>query len=174
MAKRVFKSANLTWTAFNAGVAASPNAFMAIKGGSATQITDVLEVEYSGKAVSSIVGAIEFGRVSVADAGTTTLLAPNSDGPMNPATAALAAPVVTYTNAGTTQPTPSNTVTDAKLNLAMNLFGGLFRWNASPLQQWTIIGNNTTLPGGESIMFNNALAGGLSGAGDGHIIYETY
>jgi len=174
MAKRIAKTAGVSWVAFNAGTAATSGSYLAIKGGSTSQITDVLEVEFSGKAVSSVVGAIEFARVSTTDAGATTLAAPHSDGPMHPATAALAAPVVTFTTAGTTQPTPSNTVTDAKINLAMNLFGGLFRWNASPTQQWTLVGNNTTLPGGESILFNNLLANGATGNGDGHIIYETY
>jgi hypothetical protein len=174
VAKRIFTSAGRTYTATAAGAAATGSTYMAIKGGSTTQITDVLEILFSGKAVSSAVAAINFVRVSVADAGTTTLAAPDSDGPMNPATAALGAPVVTYTTAGTTQPTPSNTVTDGHINLALNLFGGIIRWNAAPTQQWTLIGNNTTLPGGESMLWNSSTAGGTSGPGDGHIIYETY
>jgi hypothetical protein len=90
---------------------------------------------------------------------------------MHFATAALAAPVVPFV-AAATGPTPSNTVTDAKINLALNLFGGIVRWNASPTQQWTIVGN--TAPGGESVLWNSSTAGGSSGLGDAHIIYETY
>lgn len=170
MAKRIFTSAGLTFTASAAGAAAASSTFMALKGAASTQITDVLEVSYSGKATASTVAAIELARASTLETTPTALAAPHSDGPMHFATAALAAPVVSFV-AAATGPTPSNTVTDGKLSLAMNLFGGIYRWNASPTQQWTIVGN--TAPGGESVLWNSSTAGGSSGLGDGHIIYET-
>jgi hypothetical protein len=144
---------------------------MGLKGASGTQITDILEVLFSGKATASTVAAIELCRASTLETTPTALAAPHSDGPAHFATAALAAPVVTFV-AAATGPTPSNTVTDAKLNLALNLFGGIIRWNASPTQQWTMVGN--TAPGGETLLFNNSTAGGSTGLGDAHIIYETY
>ena len=172
MAKRIFTSAALTFTAVTAGAAITTGSgYMAMKGGSATQITDVLEILFSGKATASTVAAIEFARASTVESTATTLAAPHSDGAMNPATAALGAPVITFV-AATTQPTPSNTVTDAKLNLALNLFGGIIRWNAAPTQQWTMVG--ASAPGGESVLWNNLTAGGSSGLGDAHIIYESY
>ena len=171
MAKRLFTSAGLTFTASAAGTAAATLTFMALKGAASTQITDVLEILYSGKATASTVAAIEFARASTLETTPTAIAAPHSDGPMHFATAALAAPVVPFV-AAATGPTPSNTVTDAKLNLALNLFGGIIRWNASPTQQWTLVGN--TAPGGESVLWNSSSAGGSSGLGDAHIIYETY
>jgi len=170
MAKRIFTSAGLTFTASAAGTAAASNTFMALKGGSSTQITDILEISISGKATASIVAAMELARASTIETTPTTLAAPHSDGPMHFATAALAAPVVTFVAAGT-GPTPSNTVTDAKLNLGLNIFGGIYRWNASPTQQWTLVGN--TAPGGESVQWNSSTAAGSSGLTDAHIIYET-
>lgn len=171
MAKRVFTSAGLTYTASAAGSAAASSTYMAIKGGSSTQVTDVLEIFLSGKATSSTVAAMEFDRASTLETTPTALAAPHSDGPMHPATAALAAPVVTFV-AASTGPTPSNTVTDARLNLGLNLFGGIIRWNAAPTQQWTI--STATAPGGESVLWNSSTAGGSSGLADAHIIYETY
>jgi hypothetical protein len=171
MAKRIFTSAGLTFSASAAGVAAATLTFMTLKGASATQITDILEILFSGKATASTVAAIEFTRVTTTEGTPTTLAAPHTDGPMHFATAALAAPVVP-TVAATTGPVPSNTVTDGHINLGLNLFGGIIRWNASPTQQWTMVGNTT--PGGESVLWNSSTAGGSSGLGDAHIIYETY
>ena len=174
MAKRTFTSAAVPWTANAAGSAIGPPgtpSWMGLKGAAGTQITDILEILYSGKATASTVAAIELCRASTLETTPTTLAAPHSDGPAHFATAALAAPVVTFV-AAATGPTPSNTVTDAKLNLGLNLFGGIIRWNAAPTQQWTMVGN--TAPGGESLLFNNSTAGGSSGLGDAHILYETY
>jgi hypothetical protein len=174
MAKRVFTSAAVSYTANAAGSAiGTPGtpSWMALKGASGTQITDILEILFSGKATASTVMAMEWDRVSTLETTPTALAAPHSDGPMHFATAALAAPVVPFV-AAATGPTPSNTVTDARLNLALNGFGGIVRWNAAPTQQWTMVGN--TAPGGESILFNNSTAGGSTGLGDAHIIYETY
>jgi hypothetical protein len=172
MAKWSFKSAGLTFTAANAGAAiGSASTYMALKGGSTTQVIDLLEVSISGKATASTVAALELARASTLETTPTALAAPHSAGPMHPATAALAAPPVPFV-AAATQPTPSNVVTDAKLNLAMNLFGGIYRWNASPTQQWTIVGN--TAPGGESVLWNNLLAGGSSGLADAHFEYEPF
>jgi len=172
MAKRIFTSAALTFTAAAAGSAiGAASTYMALKGASGTQVIDVLEVSISGKATASTVAAMELARASTLETTPTAIAAPHSDGPMHFATAALAAPVVPFV-AASTQPTPSNTVTDAKLNLALNLFGGIFRWNASPTQQWTIVGN--TAPGGESVLWNSSTAGGSSGLADAHFIYEPF
>ena len=172
MAKWAFKSAGLTFTAANAGSAiGSASTYMALKGASGTQVIDILEVSISGKATASTVAAMELARSSTLETTPTAIAAPHSAGPMHPATAALAAPPVPFV-AAATQPTPSNTVTDAKLNLALNLFGGIYRWNASPTQQWTLVGN--TAPGGESVLWNNLLAGGSSGPADAHFIYEPF
>jgi hypothetical protein len=90
---------------------------------------------------------------------------------MIPATAALAAPVVVAT-AWTTKPQASSTTTDAKLNLGLNTFGGIIRWNASPTQQWQLLGSATGF--GCTILFNSSTSGGSNALADAHIMYETY
>lgn len=170
MAKRIFTSANLTFTATNAGTAATSNTYMALKGAS-LQLIDVLEVFISGKATASTIGAHELARASTNETTPTALAAPHSDGAMYPGTTALSSTVTPFV-AASTGPTPSNTVTDAKLQFGMNLFGGLIRWNASPTQQWQIFGS--AAPGIESVLWNNLLAGGANGNADAHIIYEPY
>jgi hypothetical protein len=173
MAKRVFTSGNLTFAATAAASLATSGGYMALTGAAGTQITDVLEILITGKAATAAVGALYLARQSVLGTGTATALAAqNSDGPLHFATAALAAPVVPAVAYGTNQPTPSAATTDAKLQLGINNFGGIIRWNAAPTQQWTMVGN--TAPGGGSILWNNSAAGGVSAVADAHIIYETY
>jgi len=171
MAKRVFTSQGLTFGATAAGSVATTAQYMALKGGASTQLIDVLEAMVSGMATASTVAAINLARVSTLESSATALAAPHSDGGEFPNITALSSTVVPFT-AATTQPTPSNTVTDAKLSLALNLFGGIVRWNAAPTQQWQIIGN--TAPGGESILWNSSTGGGSSGLANAHIIYEPY
>ena len=68
MAKRIFTSAGLTFTAAAAGSAiGSASTYMAVKGAAGTQITDILEISFSGKGTASIVAAIEFARASTKD-----------------------------------------------------------------------------------------------------------
>jgi len=171
MAKRIFTSAGLTFTASAAGSVATTSAYMALKGGSSTQLIDILEVLVSGKAAASAVGGFVLKRASTIETTPTTLAAPHSDGPMHPSTAALGAPAVSFV-AAATQPTPSNTVSDGTLNLGLNSFGGIIRWNAAPTQQFSQLGNTASL--GESVLFNSSTAGGATAAGDAHIVYEPY
>jgi hypothetical protein len=169
MAKRLFTALGQTFTAQAVSANLTNATYMALKGGNTTQYIDVLEVLVSGKAVASIVAAMELTRVILAENSSVGLLSPNSDGPMNPFTAALAAVPVTFI-AASTGPYVSNVTTDAKLNLALNLFGGIIRWNAAPTQQWSQYGN--AIDTGESVLFNSSTAGGSSGLADAHIMYE--
>src|SRR5262249_50277428 len=143
----------------------------AIKGASATQFIDILEVKVSGSSTSSAVIGTTLARVSAVETGAQTALAsPNSDGPNNPATAALAAPPQTFIVASTTQPTPSSAAADTKLDLTTNGFAGIVRENFAPTQQWSQVGNTATL--GESILFNSSSANGTTGSFNALIIYE--
>jgi hypothetical protein len=169
MAKRLFTALGQTFTAQAVSANLTNATYMALKGGSATQYIDVLEVLVSGKAVASIVAAMELTRIVTIDNVPTALASPNSDGPMNPFTAALGAVPVSFV-AASTGPFVSNVTTDAKLNLALNLFGGIIRWNAAPTQQWSQYGNAADT--GESVLFNSSSAGGSSGLADAHIMYE--
>ena len=171
MAKRLFTCANQSFVAANAGGSALTNAqYMALKGFT-NGIVDVLEILFSGKVGTSTVIALNLKRAGTIETTPTTLAAPNSDGAMHPATAVLTVPAVPFV-AAATGPIPSNTVTDATLQLGLNGFGGIVRWNAAPTQQWTIMG--ATAPGGESVLHNNLLAGGVTCSGDAHILYEPY
>lgn len=170
MAKRIFTSAGLTFTAAAAGTAnITSSTYMALKAGSATQYADVLEILVSGKAPASVVAAFVFKRVSTLETTLTALAAPHSDGLAFPFGTALSTTFSPFV-AAATGPTPSNTVTDATLQLGMNGFGGILRWNAQTFQQWAILGSGA--PGQESILFNSSTASGANSAGDAHIIYE--
>lgn len=177
MAKRIFATTAASFTASAGGSAvalgsnSTPN-WMALKGGSGTQLIDILEVLFSGKAAASVVMAMYLVRVATLEGAITALAAPQADGPMHPATAALAAPPVPFCVATTSGPVPSNAVTDGRLQLGNNGFGGIVRWNAAPTQQFTMLGNTASF--GESILYNDSTGNGATALGDAHIIYEPY
>lgn len=169
MAKRAFHANNYTPTA-QADTSALTNAtYQAIKGGSATQLIYIVDVQIAGFAGSSSPTIMQLARASTLETTPTALAAPNSDGPMHPSTAALAAPPVTFV-AAATGPQRSATTTDAKLELGLNAFGGIVRWQAAPGEEWGII--TATAPLGESIL--SAFTGGTVGAVSSHIIYEPF
>jgi hypothetical protein len=172
MAKRLFYH-NPTFTAQGySATTLTDGTNMTMIGASATQMTDVLEVLISGRDTASVPCASQLCRSTSTIAATpAAFAAPTSDGPMIPATAALAAPVVVGVG-WTTKPQASGVTTDAKLNLGLNTFGGIIRWNASPTQQWQLLGNATGF--GCTILFNSSTSGGSNALADAHIMYETY
>ena len=170
MAKRVFAVGNQTFAGTAVNVAATQ--WLALKGGAGTQIVDCLEFLISGMGVSSIVAPFMTSFSSTLGVTPTALAQPGQDGPMVVNATALSSTVVAYF-AAATGPVPTNSVTLPKLNLGLNVFGGIIRWNAAPTQQWTQIGNTTN--GGETVLWNNATAGPTtSAAANAHIIYEPY
>ena len=169
MAKRVFSTGSLTFGASATNVAATSSQFMALKGGASTQIVDFLEVLITGMAAASTVAGMMLAFSSTLGITPTALASPGQDGPMNASATALSSTVVAYF-AAATGPVPTNSVTLPKLNLGLNLFGGILRWNAAPTQQWTQVGNSTN--GGESVLWNSSTAGGASGLANAHIMYE--
>jgi hypothetical protein len=176
MAKRVFKQSNMSWTAIAGGGTFSTPAtpqWMAIKGGSTTQVIDVLEVLISGMASQSTLGGFLLARVTTLETTASALAYPATDGGENPNITALVSgsTVIPFT-AATGSPTVNGVTTNAELNLSLNLFGGIIRWNAAPTQQWWIIGNAVTT--GESILYNSTSAAGATGLANAHIIYEPY
>ena len=168
MAKRSFAHVNWTpgATADGSTLAAG---FMALKGGSGTQLIDILEFMTEGMAGASSPSPLVLAYNSTIGATPTGLATPDADGPMNPATAALAAPPVSYV-AATTNPTRSNATTSPKLTFGINAFGGIVRWNAAPTQQISILGNTASL--GEISV--SCYTGGTPGLMQSHIIYEPY
>lgn len=167
MAKRTFHANNWTPTA-TADTSALANAtYMALKGGSSTQFINISEVYIAGMAGASSPTFMQLARVSTVETTPTALASPNSDGPMHPSTAALAAVPVSFV-AAAAGPQRSAVTTDAKLELGINAFGGIVRWVAYPGEEWGQIGNTASL--GESVL--SAFTGGTVGAVNAHIVYE--
>jgi hypothetical protein len=173
MAKRTFSTSISYATPTALGSAATASQYMALKAASATQLTDILEIVVQGIATASAIFGGVLARVSTNETGAQTALAsPNSDGPNNPASAALAAPVQTFIVAATTNPTPSSAAADTKFPVSINAFGGLYRENFAPTQQWSIFG--TATPFQESVLFNCTGFGGAACSVNAGIIYEPY
>jgi hypothetical protein len=170
MAKRIFQNINYTPTATADNTALANATYQAIKGGSATQRSIINEIYVAGMAAASAPTALSFARSMTIATTPTALATPASDGPTDPATAALAAPPVTFTAAGTGG-SRSNTTTDAHLMLGLNAFGGIVRYNASPGQEFVILGNTAALFGEAYLSSENV---GTAGLVNSHIMYETF
>jgi len=174
LAKRIFNT-NLTWATQALNVAVTGANSMNIQGISTTQVIDWDEVLISGQDSASVIGNFLVVPMSTMGATFTALAAPNSDGPMQSG----ATPVVQNTYiAATTEPVPSNAVTAPHINLGLNTFGGIIRWNAAPTQQFTTVGSAVFAAGppttfGGAILLNNSTTG-ASAKAVAHIIYEPY
>lgn len=144
--------------------------YMALFGASATQRIDVNEILISGFASSSAAAIFQFAHASVLHATPTALaVATASDGPIDSSAGPLASAPTTMI-AATTQPTTTNNTTDPRLNLGLNLNGGIIRWVAAPNMNWTQLGNTATL--GESYLAT--FTGSISGTFSAHLLYEPY
>src|ERR1019366_5975263 len=97
----------------------------------------------------------------------TALAAPNSDGPMDPATAALAAPPVSFVAASGTEPKRGTTAVP-KITLGLNAFGGIMYWVAAQGEEFVLLGNAANA--GEASL--SAFTGGTPGLVTAHIVYE--
>jgi hypothetical protein len=173
MSKRIFMAKGQTFNAAADGSALTAVIFMYIQASAtAPQLVDVLECKVSGMQTASTLAGFQLHRAST-NATTPTALstASASDGLMLPTGTALSTTVVVAIAAGT-GPTGSNVVTDAVLDLSLNGFGGILRWNAAPTQEWKIQG--TAAPGQASVLYNSSTAGGTNCAANTHIIYEPY
>jgi hypothetical protein len=173
MAKRIFNTYAQSWTASAAGSAiAAAATYMALIGGSTTQIVDIDEVLISGTAAASTIGAFELVPASTLETGARSNSAIATDGSMIVNASALSSPAIAFNTAATTQPTPSSSSTVPRVNLTLNTFGGIIRWNAAPTQQVTMIGNALNL--GEFVLYNSSTGNGVTTTANAHIIYEPY
>ncbi len=139
---------------------------MAILGGSSTQRTDISEIVLGGLAGASSPMAMVLARDSTIGATLTALTTAQSDGPTDPATAALAAPTQPFC-ASTTKPQRSSSA--GRMMMPFNAFGGLYRWSAEPFGEFGMLGNTASL--GEVSL--SAYTGGTAGLMASHIKYET-
>jgi len=166
MAKRSFKVATWTPVAVADTVAFTDLGYMALQGASATQRTAISEVYMGGQAATSAPCIMIGARDSTVGVTLTALPAGASDAALDPATAALAAPVVPFV-ASTTKPQRAATL--GLLNLSFNAFGGIVRWVAYPGEELWMLGNTASF--GEFSL--SAYTGGTPGLMGSHIVYET-
>jgi hypothetical protein len=156
-------------TADNATV--GTGGFMAILGGTSTQMSFVDEVYLGGEAASTAPHIMHLARSS-AVATTPTALAANSGnsfGLLNPSGGVLTS-VPTAFVAAATGSTRSGTVTLARKVFAYNAFGGIVRANyANTQDRFGILGNTASL--GEFTL--SAFTGTTTAAYGGHIILEV-
>jgi hypothetical protein len=178
MAKRIFSTSGLTFGTVNLGTVSVTSQYMAMIGSSTTQVTDIAEVLISGTASASTIGAFTWIPIgTAATGGVTALAAPNSDGPMQ----SNATPVAnsTFVASTTLQPASTSATTAPRINLGLNTFGGIIRWNAAPTQQFTLIGNAIFAAGppvlfGQAMLMNMTQGTGASTTANAHVIYEPY
>lgn len=157
---------NLTWRSITAvPVANATNMTDSgyptfLQGGNGTQQLKINEVAVSGEDTASTPTTMVLARDS-------TVAATGISGNTNAlADAAATAPgtIAVFGNVSTTKPQRSATL--ALLNLALNTFGGIFRWQARYGEEITVVGNTASL--GEVSVSSVTGAGKTSG----HIIYE--
>lgn len=166
MARRSFKVSTFTPVAVADTAAMTNSGFMALIGGSTTQINQVWEVYMGGQATSSAPSIMIVARDSTVGATPTALGAGNSDAPFDTATAALAAPPVSFIAATTP---PQRGATLGLLNLSFNAFGGIVRW-AAPDEHGCLRMLGNAVNNGE--MSLSAFTGGTPGLMGAHIVYE--
>ncbi len=166
MAQRSFSSASFTPVAVADATNFTNLGYMAIQGGSSTQRTNVNELFIGGQATATAPTILQFGRDSTVGASLTALTTGESDAALDPATAALAAPVSSFTQSST-KPQRSSTL-GRLLNLSFNAFGGLFRWYEGRPGMISMLGNTASL--GELSL--SAFTGGGPGLMGAHIVYE--
>jgi len=168
MAKRSFGAASYTPTATADTTNLANSTYQSIGASGATAGLNVLEIYIGGQASASSINIMQFARDSTL-AVASALVAPNTDGPLDTRTAALAAVPITCTLAST-PPQRSVAITAARLHLSLNTFGGIVRWVAAPGEEWGITGVTVNIS--ESSL--SAFTGGSAGLCGSHIIYEPF
>lgn len=168
MAKRVFTVQTWTPVAVADNAVFTDNGYCALQGAGATQRTRIDQVEIGGQASASSPTFMTLAHDSTLGATLTALTTGQSDGPLDPATGALAAPVAPF-SASTTKPKRSNSTSSGRFNFSFNAFGGLIRWDAGLDGEFWIQGNAA----GDGEVSLSAYTGGVPGLVGTHIIYET-
>lgn len=152
------------------GSSLTASTYMALQGGTGTQVNFVDEVYMGGQAASTAVLIMLLGRDSTVVATPTALSTPNTNGPDNPSAGVLTAPAVGAIT-GATQAIRSNSVSLSKKNYTFNPFGGIVRANyANTSDRFGILGNTASLGELSLSSFTGSTVGAAIGA---HIQYET-
>ena len=161
-----------TWTTGTGtadAIALTTLQYMALQGGTSTQVNFVEEVYMGGQATASAPVIMLLARDSTVVGTPTTLVTPNSNGPVNASAGVLTAPAVGAVTGGT-QAQRATSVTLGKKNFSFNLFGGIVKASYQNTQdRFGILGNTASL--GEVSL--SAFTGSTSGLVGSHILYET-
>jgi hypothetical protein len=168
MAKRVYSIDTITPTAFADTTSLTNGAYVgAFKGGSSTQRTKISEIYIGGQATASAPTFLQLARDSTVGVGSQT---GGDDAPLDPATAALGAPVGVGNSFATSA--PQRDAAAKLLHLDFNAFGGIVRWKSLAADESdcpVLLGNTASF--GEASL--SAFTGGTPGALGAHVIYET-
>lgn len=159
-----FSAAQANWTPVAVADATNfTNAgYHALQGGSTTQRINVVEVYMGGLASSSAPAQMVFSR----DSTVGVTLSGTTNAALDPATAALAAPPVSFSTS-TTKPQRSATL--QILQLGFNAFGGVVRWAAiDPSENIVLLGNTASF--GELSL--SSQSSGTPGLMSDHFVYE--
>lgn len=166
MAKRSYSCTG--WTPVGVAVTTNftDNGYKALQGGSTTQLTKISEVNITGLAAAAAATPLVLAFDSTVGATSLVLGTNDADAPLNPLTAALAAPVVPFSSSTTK---PKRAATLALLDCGLNAFGGIRRWVAAPDEEIWMYGNAVNV--GEVSL--SCMTNGSPGLVASHIIYET-
>jgi hypothetical protein len=165
MALWSFTVATFTTAAVADAVNYTDNTYMGLMGGSTTQRLLIKKVRIGGQAAASAPQYLLLARDSTVQATPTALTTGQSNSALDPATAALAAPMVAFT-ASTTKPQRSATLKVG--NYSFNAFGGVAMEEFQLGEEPSILGNTASF-GEMSLSAYTGTTAGLVGA---HIIYE--
>jgi hypothetical protein len=169
MARRIVSVTTITPTATadTSNLVDSSYPFV-LQGGSATQLIRVWEISISGQAPSSSSPTYMLqSRDAVVAVTSGTNITGFSDTPMDPATAALAAPPLTGDVFSGTKPQRSST--NHLQNCSLNAFGGVYFWRANRQEECASVLGSATPLGEQSL---SAFTGGTPGAIGVHLVYE--
>lgn len=140
--------------------------FMAIQGGSSTQLIRLIELYMGGLAAAAAPAQMILARDTTVFAGATSNAVKQTQ--LHPSTAALAAPPLTQDVGSTTL--PQRSATAYLLTPAFNAFGGIVRWLAAQDEEIYVLGN--TQPNGEVSLSHGSA--GTPGLMSSHIIFEPF
>jgi|ERR1700719_19570 len=141
-----------------------------LQGGSTTQLNRIHEISISGQAASSSSPTFMLlARDSTLASGTNTNGAGQTDAPMDVASAALGAPVITGNSNATTKPQRSATL--HLMNCSLNAFGGVYFWRANKVDECPSLYGSAIASVSEVSL--SAFTGGTPGACGFHMVYES-
>lgn len=152
------------------GSSLTASTYMALQGGTATQLNMIEEIYMGGQAAANAPLIMLLGRDSTVVGTPTALSTPNSNGPVHPSAGVLTAPAVGAIT-GAVQAIRSNSVSLGKKNFTFNAFGGIVKANyANTQDRFGILGNTASLGEASLSSFTGSTAAVAVG---GHILYET-